>query len=184
VAILLWLARRRQWLRFASFGAAIVSCELTIGPIKSIVERARPVGGLVATHGTSFPSGHAAAGAVTAMGLVIVFTGPGRRRIHWFVAASVFAAAMAMSRTYLGVHWLSDVVAGACFGVGWALLWPASLETSRDAYLAWRDGRLRPEAGEGERSELTAAAPGSRPRGDPADGDDLDDLDDRGRIRW
>ena len=112
VLILVWLAGRRQWLRFASFGAAMVSCELCIGPIKSVVERARPVGGLVATHGLSFPSGHAAAGAVTAMGLVIVFTSPGRRRIHWFVAATVFAAAMAMSRTYLGVHWLSDVVAG------------------------------------------------------------------------
>jgi undecaprenyl-diphosphatase len=144
VAIALWLAGRRQWLRFSSFVAAVVASELCIGPIKAVVERARPVGGLVLTHGMSFPSGHASAGAVTAMGVVIALTHPGRPRIHWFVAATVFAAAMAMSRTYLGVHWLSDVVAGACFGVGWALLWPASLEMSRDAFYAWRDGRLRP----------------------------------------
>jgi undecaprenyl-diphosphatase len=146
-----WLALRRQWLRLSSFVAAVVSSELCIGPIKYIVDRARPPVGLVATSGTSFPSGHATAGAVTAMGLVIVLTGPGRRRIHWFVAASVFAAAMAMSRTYLGVHWLSDVVAGACYGIGWALLWPTSLEISRDAYYAWRDGRLRASGGSGAR---------------------------------
>jgi undecaprenyl-diphosphatase len=140
--IVIWLMGRRQWLRLSSFVAAVVTSELCIGPIKAVVDRPRPPGGLVLTSGTSFPSGHAIAGAVTAMGLVIVATHPGMRRIHWFVAATVFAAAMAVSRTYLGVHWLSDVVAGACFGVGWALLWPTSLEMSRDAFYAWRDGRL------------------------------------------
>jgi membrane-associated phospholipid phosphatase len=152
IVISVWLLARRQWLRLSSFVAAVVTSELCIGPIKAIVDRPRPVGGLVTTNGTSFPSGHATAAAVTAMGLVIVLTGPGRRRIHWFVAATIFAATMAVSRTYLGVHWLSDVVAGACFGVGWALLWPTSLETSRDAFYAWRDGRIRgmPDAPEGE----------------------------------
>jgi undecaprenyl-diphosphatase len=173
VVISLWLAVRRQWLRLSSFVAAVVTSELCIGPIKAIVDRPRPVGGLVVTSGSSFPSGHATAGAVTAMGLVIVLTGPGRRRIHWFVAATVFAATMAVSRTYLGVHWLSDVVAGACFGVGWALLWPTSLETSRDAYYTWRDGRLRdpalgPPAPAGAVDASGGAVAGTGAAGDPA----------------
>jgi membrane-associated phospholipid phosphatase len=146
IGICVWLLSRRQWLRLSSFIAAVVTSELCIGPIKAIVERPRPPDGMVATSGWSFPSGHATAAAVTAMGLVIVLTGPGRRRIHWFVAATIFAATMALSRTYLGVHWLSDVIAGACFGIGWALVWPTSLETSRDAFYTWRDGRLRDAA--------------------------------------
>ena len=49
---------------------------------------------------------------------------------------------MALSRTYLSAHWLTDAVAGLLLGVGWALLWvgilaPASART-----------RLRRGAGE------------------------------------
>jgi len=173
IGICVLLVSRRQWLRLSSFVAAVVTSELCIGPIKAIVERPRPTDGLVATSGWSFPSGHATAAAVTAMGLVIVLTGPGRRRIHWFVAATVFAATMAVSRTYLGVHWLSDVVAGACFGIGWALVWPTSLETSRDAYYAWRDGRLRdadlrpPEAVTADGGSPPAAGSGGAGDHDP-----------------
>ena len=47
--ICVWLAGRRQWLRLSSFVAAVVASELCIGPIKAIVERPRPVGGLVVT---------------------------------------------------------------------------------------------------------------------------------------
>jgi undecaprenyl-diphosphatase len=36
--------------------------------------------------------------------------------------AAAGIAGMAWSRTYLQVHWLSDVVAGAALGVGVALL--------------------------------------------------------------
>ena len=38
---------------------------------------------------------------------------------------------MAMSRTYLGAHWASDVIAGSCIGTGLAVVWAASLELER-----------------------------------------------------
>jgi len=80
----------------------------------------------------SFPSGHAIAGAVTAFGLVVVLLTPRPRRLLWIGAAAAFAGLMALSRTYLSVHWLSDVLTGVFIGTGFALVWPAGLELLRD----------------------------------------------------
>ena len=40
--------------------------------------------------------------------------------------AAAFAGIMAISRTYLAAHWLTDTIAGACIGTGLALVWPAA----------------------------------------------------------
>ena len=53
------------------------------------------------------------------------------RRLIAIGCAAAFAGVMALSRTYLSVHWLSDVVAGVCIGTGMALVWPAALELIR-----------------------------------------------------
>jgi undecaprenyl-diphosphatase len=72
------------------------------------------------------------AGAVTAVGIVIVTIPPGPRRWRWEVQAAIFAGLMALSRTYLGVHWLSDVVGGTLLGVTLAVGWPALLQELRE----------------------------------------------------
>ncbi|MGH8859967.1 MAG: phosphatase PAP2 family protein, partial [Jatrophihabitantaceae bacterium] len=94
-------------------------------------DRARPPGELISTSGATFPSGHAIAGAVTAVGLVVVLLPPGAARWKWEVRAVVFAFLMALSRVYLRAHWLSDVVAGGLLGGALALGWPALLQTIR-----------------------------------------------------
>jgi undecaprenyl-diphosphatase len=68
-------------------------------------------------HGSSFPSGHAAYAGATAVALVLLFSGPDRKRPLWWALAAVFTAGMAWSRTYLQVHWLSDVFAGSLLGI-------------------------------------------------------------------
>jgi membrane-associated phospholipid phosphatase len=130
-AALLLLAWRRHWLRAAAFALAVVTSELFIGPVKDLTDRARPPGALIETTAASFPSGHAIATAVTAVGLVLVLAPPGPSRWEWELRAVEFTAVMALSRVYLRAHWLSDTVAGALLGAGLALGWPALLMALR-----------------------------------------------------
>lgn len=99
---------------------AILSRPLIEFTLKELVERDRPnfdrlVGGV----GYSFPSGHPMA-AIALWGLlpVVVALYTSRRSIWWasFVTSVTMILLIAASRTYLGVHWLSDVVAGILVG--------------------------------------------------------------------
>jgi len=132
LVVMVLLAAKRRWLQLGAFVLAVVTSEAMIGTMKALYERPRPIGGLLPTHSFSFPSGHAIAGAVTAVGIVIVLLPPGPRRWRWEVQAAVFAGLMALSRTYLGVHWLSDVVGGTFLGVTLAVGWPAVLQEIRE----------------------------------------------------
>lgn len=136
------LAWRKHWLRLAAFALAVLTSELMIGPVKAAVDRHRPPDSLIATSAASFPSGHAIASAVTAVGLVLVLAPPGPSRWRWEVRAVAFAVVMALSRVYLRAHWLSDVVAGGLLGAGLALGWPALL-------LAFRRSAPLPPTGRG-----------------------------------
>jgi len=131
VLALALLAWRRHWLRLAAFALAVLTSELLIGPVKDAVDRPRPPGRLIATSAAAFPSGHAVAAAVTAVGLVLVLAPPGPARWRWEVRAVAFATVMALSRVYLRAHWLSDTVAGGLLGAGLALGWPAVLMAVR-----------------------------------------------------
>ena len=52
-----------------------------------------------------------------AVALVLLFSRPDRKRPLWWALAAVITAGMAWSRTYLQVHWLSDVFAGSLLGI-------------------------------------------------------------------
>ncbi|GAB2920976.1 bifunctional phosphatase PAP2/diacylglycerol kinase family protein [Streptomyces sundarbansensis] len=60
---------------------------------------------------TSFPSGHAASAAAFATGVALESTG-------WGAVVAPVAVAVAASRVYTGVHYPSDVLAGAALGIG------------------------------------------------------------------
>lgn len=122
IAIAGFLALRRRWWHFAAFVSAVVLSELLIGTLKGIYDRPRPPGALVATSGASFPSGHSIAASVTVVAAVIALVPAGRRRAAWGTAALAFSLLMALSRGYLGAHWLSDAVAGVLLGTSCALL--------------------------------------------------------------
>ncbi|HEY7015099.1 MAG TPA: phosphatase PAP2 family protein [Streptosporangiaceae bacterium] len=122
IALAGYLALRRRWWHLTAFAAAVIMSEILIGTLKGAYDRARPPDSLVATSGASFPSGHSIAASVTVVAAVIALVPPGRRRAAWGAAAVAFSVLMALSRAYLGAHWLSDAVAGVLLGTSCALL--------------------------------------------------------------
>jgi len=118
----LLLLRARRWLALVAFAIAESLAPLLSTLLKALVNRTRPPDGLVHPVGASFPSGHATYAGATCVALVLLFTTPGPHRRWWWTLASLGVVGMAWSRTYLQVHWLTDVIAGALLGSGISLL--------------------------------------------------------------
>jgi membrane-associated phospholipid phosphatase len=127
--LFLWRDRRRRAIAVLMIGE-IVSWA-TNSLIKATVGRPRPSDALVGASGSSFPSGHAAFAAVTAVLLVGLLV-PAGRRAGPAVLAAALAVAMAWSRTYLLAHWLTDVIGGLCVGAGVGLITLAFAGASAD----------------------------------------------------
>ena len=110
-----------RWAAISAWWLAILLSEPLIGSLKAAYGRPRPPEALVEEVTGSFPSGHAVAGAVVAISLVIVLVpaGPARRNLE--IAAAVFAVLMAGTRVYLGAHWLTDVFGGVALGAACAI---------------------------------------------------------------
>lgn len=119
------LGWRGRWTEVCVLLAGMVLIQLGIHEIKAGVDRPRPPDGLVATSGSSFPSGHAAHSViyVWAATTIVVRLRPGMTRAALVVVAGIVATALVgLSRVYLNVHYLSDVSGGwalgaACFSI-------------------------------------------------------------------
>lgn len=91
--------------------------------MKDIWDRPRPADRFYQPGGSSFPSGHSAQAIVWIAAAAAV----GRRPL--IIAACVLAVAIGLSRLYLHVHYLTDVLGG--FALGTAVLAPSILARSR-----------------------------------------------------
>ena len=113
------LAVKRRWAELAVLAASLVIAFVAVQGIKEGVDRPRPAGGLVGSEGPAFPSGHAAYSVFYAW---LAITVVARVRPGLTNGTAVIVAGIALTiligvtRIYLGVHYLSDVVSG--WGVG------------------------------------------------------------------
>jgi membrane-associated phospholipid phosphatase len=127
IVLALWLRSRGTswWLATAPvISLAIASLAATWA--KHLFGRPRPPVPVRATTVTlsAFPSGHAtdAAAFFVAAAMVVSMTLPGPRRRLAVIGAGLLAAGLVgVSRLVLGVHWLSDVVAGWALGTAVAI---------------------------------------------------------------
>jgi undecaprenyl-diphosphatase len=132
IGLVLLIARR--WLALLAFAATEALTPLISSLLKATVDRPRPPDGLVHPAGASFPSGHSAYAGATSVALVLLFTAPGPSRRLWWTLATFVIVGMAWSRTYLQVHWLTDVLAGSLLGIGVTLMTFAAAQQAQ----GWR----------------------------------------------
>lgn len=118
--LVLVLARRWRGAVFAAvcFAASAGAVQL----LKQLFGRARPEDMLVVSDYGSFPSGHTANAATIALVVWVLFP-----RVWTAILGVLWVLAMALSRTFLSVHWATDTLGGALVGAGVVLVLAAWL---------------------------------------------------------
>jgi undecaprenyl-diphosphatase len=81
----------------------------------------------------SFPSGHALGASIGCCLLLLITLRflPRGGRIAAVIGAGLIVGAVAFARVVLGVHFVSDVLAGITLGIGWVAV-------TTWAYVSWR----------------------------------------------
>ncbi|WP_288989764.1 bifunctional DedA family/phosphatase PAP2 family protein [uncultured Cobetia sp.] len=116
---LVWLllkGRHAVWLHLTAAWLGIASANTVL---KHLIQRPRPDTPAFLEGSMSFPSAHAA-GSVAVFGLAAAFIAerqPSSRRRWIYWAAIAACTLVGLSRITLGVHYLSDVLGGACVGL-------------------------------------------------------------------
>jgi undecaprenyl-diphosphatase len=125
IIVALVLVRRRWWIVLTGWIAAFTGGGALDWALKHVIHRPRPTGATTFLYGASFsfPSGHAM-GSLIGYGMLaylLIAYWPWARRHS--VAVTVFTflliLAIGLSRLYLGVHFLSDVIGGYAAGAVW-----------------------------------------------------------------
>ena len=131
------LVIRKRW-RLAIYLVVTGAGALVLDPIlKSLVGRLRPVVAHPIAYGggDSFPSGHSL-GSIVCYGAVLLVFLPaarGRWRTAFVTAIITLVALIGVSRTLLGVHYLSDVLGAWAVGIVWLGVTAFAFEMTRRA---------------------------------------------------
>ncbi len=114
-------ANREAWLICAALAPIAIGLNFAVKVVfkrpRPVLEGLPPLGG--APSSLSFPSAHATSSFAVATAMT--------RVEPWAAIAFLLAGALALGRPYLGMHYPSDVLAGAVLGVALGLVLPLSL---------------------------------------------------------
>jgi undecaprenyl-diphosphatase len=123
--VVVWLVRRRAWWTAAWVVVAVGGIGPVTSLLKALFDRVRPQfqNGGAGLSSLSFPSGHSS-GIATLVTVALVLAWPllsavARRRC--LVAGVVVGVVVGLSRMWLGLHYLTDVLGGWSLGVAWSL---------------------------------------------------------------
>ncbi|MGY1723458.1 phosphatase PAP2 family protein [Blastococcus sp. SYSU DS0533] len=153
--------------RLAAFTAVTgLSLPVLVPVTKALVDRARPVVADPVSDlpsNASFPSGHATVSLVTFGVLALLVLPAVRRGLRpWVVTAALLVAlAVGFTRLALGVHFVTDVLAGYALGAG-------ILAVTTAAFRAWQHDRDLPDEPMDPLDVDTRDAPQLAPAGQPA----------------
>ena len=122
-----WLLRRRRVAHAALMGMALAGGDWLNALLKATFDRPRPSFSepIATAAGFSFPSGHAMSSLTVygALAFVIAASVKSRRaRLLGVVSLAALVVAIGFSRVYLGVHYVSDVLAGYSAGIAWLMV--------------------------------------------------------------
>ena len=134
VTIVLLVQKRFRWAAFLALTTGLGALLNML--LKIYFARTRPDLTVALRHasGYSFPSGHAmgstiVAGALTYLAFRVCKTW--RTKAAVLAGGTTFIFAVAFSRVYLGVHWISDIAAGFSAGLVWVTTAVIAYETVR-----------------------------------------------------
>jgi undecaprenyl-diphosphatase len=110
---------KKPWYLFS----VVISSAILSNILKYIINRPRPfitydiIEKISAGGSPSFPSGHTSDAFAIATALTIAYP-------KWYIIIPLYSWAflVAYSRLFVGVHYLSDVIAGATIGIGLAII--------------------------------------------------------------
>lgn len=133
-AVAAWLGWRRSWQRLLTWTLVMGGGILLNLALKALFQRPRPVfeHPFVALSDYSFPSGHTMGATLfyaTLALFVILHVKSWRLRFLAPLLATFLILLVAMTRVYLGAHYLSDVLAAMAAGGAWLAVCATAVET-------------------------------------------------------
>ncbi|MDQ0989273.1 phosphatase PAP2 family protein [Streptomyces sp. V3I7] len=146
-AAVVWLVwRRSAWWTALWLAVVCALAALFQQLLKAAVDRPRPVwpNPVDSAHYSAFPSGHAMTATVVCGLLLWLLHHLGAGRALWrtaLVASVVSVAGVGLTRVWLGVHWLSDVIGGWLLGALVVALAVVAYEWGRGRAAAHPDRR-------------------------------------------